>query len=87
MRPHASRQDATAASMAASSVTSACNAMASPPAAVIRAAVRKGISSLEDSAKDGRLLQAWAEIEARTAKTRLAAPRGLGSHGRLRGWP
>ncbi|MCA9707632.1 MAG: hypothetical protein KDK70_17415 [Myxococcales bacterium] len=38
-------------------------------------AVRRGIGALDDPAKDGRLLQAWAEIEARNAKTRLAAPR------------
>lgn len=37
--------------------------------------VRKGIAALDDPAKDGRLLQAWAEIESRTGKTRLAAPR------------
>lgn len=38
-------------------------------------AVRRGIAALEDESKDGRLLFAWAQIEARTAKTRRAAPR------------
>lgn len=37
--------------------------------------VRRGIAALDDSSKDGRLLLAWAEIEARTGKSRLAAPR------------
>lgn len=39
------------------------------------AAIRKGLSVLEDDAKDGRLLWAWAEIESRAGKSRLAAPR------------
>ncbi|MCH9688085.1 MAG: tetratricopeptide repeat protein [Deltaproteobacteria bacterium] len=38
-------------------------------------AIRRGLSVLEDDSKDGRLLFAWAEIEARTGKARLAAPR------------
>ncbi len=38
-------------------------------------AIRRGLVLLEDETKDGRLLFAWAEIEARTGKSRLAAPR------------
>ncbi|MCX4246988.1 tetratricopeptide repeat protein [Paraliomyxa miuraensis] len=39
------------------------------------AALRKGLSVLTDDSKDGRLLWAWAEIESRAGKSRLAAPR------------
>lgn len=37
--------------------------------------LRRGIATLSDDAKDGRLLFALARIEGRSAKTRLAAPR------------
>lgn len=38
-------------------------------------ALRRGLAALDDEGKDGRLLLAWAELEARAAKTRKAAPR------------
>ncbi|MCA9652449.1 MAG: hypothetical protein H6712_11645 [Myxococcales bacterium] len=37
-------------------------------------ALRRGLAAVDDD-HDGRLLYAWAELEARAAKTRLAAPR------------
>ena len=37
--------------------------------------LRKGLAVLDDEDQDGRLLWAWAEIESRAGKSRLAAPR------------
>lgn len=47
------------------------------------AVIRKGLATLDDDRKDGRLHWAWAEIESRAGKSRLAAPRARRAFGRM----